>query len=243
MTWWQIDLIIVVAYGLQHSLLTTKWFVSLYNRILPDYSWNIVYSMLSVLTIFLGFKYWKTSGEYLFYLIPGTFLHHVSVIVLAASLFLFFYCFKFTTSFWQWLGVKQVTLKLMKKKLPAYYRTRKEGVKKYIRFPHHTCLIVFFWAHPVMTMDSFLLAIGATIYLFLGTYHQDLRGLRLLGDEWAEYRKNTALLIPSPVVIKRMWSDFKAAINEAGVQNTEQSGATDSDVYDDAVLVKVPNTK
>jgi len=40
-----------------------------------------------------------------------------------------------------------------------------------------------------------------------------------------------------------MWSDFKAAINEAGVQNTEQSGATDSDVYDDAVLVKVPNTK
>lgn len=216
MTWWQVDLLIIASYGLQHSLMTTKWFVAFYNKILPDYSWNIVFSLTSVALVFVGFKYWQGSGEYLFYLVPGTFLHHLSVITTAASLFFFFYCFKFTTSFWQWLGVKQVTLKLMKKKMPAYYRTRREGVKKYIRFPHHTCLIVFFWAHPVMTLDTLLLAIGATAYLYLGTYHQDLRGLRIIGPEWQEYRQNTALLIPGPKVILRMWRDFKAAMDSAG---------------------------
>ncbi|ODS22545.1 hypothetical protein AB835_13595 [Candidatus Endobugula sertula] len=209
MTWWMVDLIIIVVYGFQHTLLTTKWAVKIYNKILPDYSWNFVYSILSVVTLVLGFNYWQSSNIYLFHLIPGSFSYHIMLVLLSLSLFFFFYCFKYTTSFWQWLGVKQISLKLMKKPLPAYYKIRQDGVKRYIRFPHHTCLIVFFWCHPVMTLDTLLLAIGATVYLYVGTYHQDLRGLRIIGLEWEEYRKNTCLLIPGPKVISRMISDFK----------------------------------
>ena len=92
--------------------------------------------------------------------------------------------------------------------MPAYYRVRQQGVKKYIRFPHHTCLIVLFWTHPVMTLDTLLLAIGATIYLYVGTYHQDLRGLAMIGKSWEEYRKDTCLLIPTPKVWVRMYRDL-----------------------------------
>lgn len=208
MTWLLIDLVIIVAYGLQHTLLTTKVAVTLYNMILPDYSWNIIYSALSVLTLFVGFHYWQSSGIYIFHLIPGSLAYHVSLVILASSLFFFFYCFKYTTSFWQWLGVKQVILKALNKPMPAYYKIRQNGIKRYIRFPHHTCLIVFFWAHPVMTLDTLLLSIGATIYLYLGTYHQDLRGLRIVGKEWEGYRKNSSLLFPRPAVIRRMLQDL-----------------------------------
>jgi methanethiol S-methyltransferase len=110
---------------------------------------------------------------------------------------------------WQWLGVKQVAIKVIGKKMPEYYRVRKEGIKKYIRFPHHTCLIFFFWLHPVMTMDTLFLAVSATIYLYIGTYHQDMRGLRLIGEDWRVYRTNTNLLLPSLRTITRMISDFK----------------------------------
>jgi len=137
-----------------------------------------------------------------------TCVHTCALPILALSLFLFLYCFKYTTSFWQWLGVKQVTVKLSGKKMPAYYKVRKEGIKRYIRFPHHTCLI-FFWLHPVMTLDTLFLAIAATIYLYVGTYHQDLRGLRLIGKEWEEYRLNTNLLLPTPKTIARMISDWR----------------------------------
>lgn len=207
--WLLIDTLIVFAYGLQHSLLTTKTAVSLFEKILPIYLWNIIYSAISVATLVLGFKFWVSSGVYLFHFVPGSVAYHFSTAGLALSLFLFFYCFRFTTSFWQWLGVKQVIVKLSGEEMPAYYRVRKEGIKRYIRFPHHTCLIFFFWLHPVMTLDTLLLAIAATVYLYVGTYHQDLRGLRLIGKEWEIYRLNTSLLLPTPKTIALMISDWR----------------------------------
>lgn len=209
-TWFWIDLLIVVSYGLQHSLLTTKTAVSIFNKMLPVYLWNLMYSIISVIVLIIGFQFWQTSGIYLFHFVPGSIAYHISLILLSLSLFLFFYCFRFTTSFWQWLGVKQVAVKLAGKKMPDYYRVRKEGIKRYIRFPHHTCLVFFFWTHPVMTLDTLFLAIAATIYLYVGTYHQDMRGLRLIGKEWLDYRSNTNLLFPGLRTLHRMWNDWRS---------------------------------
>ncbi|MGZ9571186.1 hypothetical protein ACVTTK_17680 [Alcaligenes nematophilus] len=209
--WLVVDLFIVILYGLQHSLLTTKTAVNIHNKILPDYTWNLVYSITSVLTIILAFHFWVPSGIYIFRLIPGSFPYHISVSLLSLSLFFFFFCFKFTTSFWQWLGIVQVANKISGKKSQVYYRLRNQGIKKYIRFPHHTCLIFFFWLHPVMTLDTLFLAISATIYLYVGTYHQDLRGLRIIGKEWEDYRKETSLLFPSLKVWKRFFADIRLA--------------------------------
>ncbi|WP_323773915.1 hypothetical protein [Alcanivorax sp.] len=206
--WLVIDFIIMMVYGLQHTLLTTQPAVNLYKKVFPGDTWNMSYSVFSLLTLIAGFYYWEPSGIYLFHLTPGSLGYHLSLIVLSLSLFFFFYCFRYTTSFWQWLGVKQIISRFQGVQAPEYYRVRQEGIKKYIRFPHHTCLIVLFWSHPVMTADTLFLAIGATIYLYLGTWHQDLRGLSAIGAPWAEYRKNTALLIPGPKIIAKMINHF-----------------------------------
>lgn len=206
--WLLTDLLIVLLYGLQHSLLTTRLAVNIYNRLFPAYTWNLVYSVISVATLIVGFRYWEPSGVTLYRLMPGSFAYHVSVTGLALSLFLFFYCFKFTTSFWQWLGARQIVLKIMGKEMPEYYRVREQGIKRYIRFPHHTSLVFFFWLHPVMTLDTLLLSIAATVYLYVGTYHQDRRGLRIIGEEWAEYRRRTNLLFPGRATIRRFLADI-----------------------------------
>ena len=210
--WLLVDSMIVLAYGFQHSILTTRLAVGAFEKLFPGYLWNIVYSLIAVLTLYIGFQFWEPSGVYLYYLTTGSFGFHACVIGLGVSLFMFFYCFRFTTSFWQWLGVKQVVFKALNKNMPAYYMVRKNGIKKYIRFPHHTCLIMFFWLHPVMTLDTLFLAVSATIYLYVGTYHQDLRGLRIIGDEWALYRQNTSLLFPSLKVLARAFCDFKTML-------------------------------
>ncbi|MEY2618480.1 MAG: hypothetical protein RL522_1482 [Pseudomonadota bacterium] len=207
--WFLVDAAIVLAYGLQHSLLTTKTAIALFERVLPIYLWNIVYSAISLVTLIIGFALWRPSGVYLLQFVPGSLAYHLSTVGLALSLFLFFYCFRYTTSFWQWLGVKQVAVKLAGEEMPAYYKVRKEGIKRYIRFPHHTCLMFFFWLHPVMTLDTLLLAVAATIYLYVGTYHQDMRGMRLIGAEWATYRLDTNLLLPTPRTLRRMLEDWR----------------------------------
>ncbi|WP_200389701.1 hypothetical protein [Thiocapsa imhoffii] len=208
--WLITDLMIVTSYGLLHTVLTTKPLVAFYNNLFPSYTWNLFYSTVSVITLLLGFHYWESSGVYLFQLTPGSLAYHASTFILASSLIAFFYFFKFTTSFWQWLGVKQVVLRICGQEQPAYYRVRLKGIKRYIRFPHHTALIVLFWTHPVMTLDTLFLAVSATIYLYLGTYHQDLRGLAAIGRDWQEYRANTALLIPGPRIIARMIRDISS---------------------------------
>jgi methanethiol S-methyltransferase len=223
MDWILADIGIMCLYGLQHSLLTTKIAVRLYNKVLPAYTWNLVYSLVSLGTLVIGFKFWRSSGDVLFYLIPGSLRYHLMVLGLALSLFLFFYCFKYTSSFSQWIGIKQVVYAVVGRQMPEYYKVRKEGVKKYIRFPHHTCLIFFFWLHPVMTLDTLLMATGATIYLYLGTYHQDLRGLRLLGQQWEEYRQHTCLLFPGPKTVMRILHDT-AFVTAAGSEVANMGG-------------------
>lgn len=54
--WVLVDTLIVLAYGLQHSLLTTKTAVAWFGAVLPVYLWNILYSGVSVATLILGFK-------------------------------------------------------------------------------------------------------------------------------------------------------------------------------------------
>lgn len=212
--WVLVDLIICLAYGLQHTLLTTKSAVKIYNKILPAYTWNFIYSIFSVITLALGFKYWEPSGYTIFNITPENPLFHIFVIGLSLSLFMFFYCFKFTTSFSQWIGVKQIAMKVSGKKAPVYYRVRKDGIKKYIRFPHHTCLVFFFWLHPVMTLDTLLLSVSATIYLYLGTWHQDNRGKSLIGEEWIEYQKNTNLLFPGPKLLLTLIKDVRSMVKQ-----------------------------
>lgn len=55
--WLLVDTLIVLAYGLQHSLLTTKTAVALFEKVLPIYLWNILYSAVSVVTLVVGFKF------------------------------------------------------------------------------------------------------------------------------------------------------------------------------------------
>lgn len=232
--WLIVDFIIVCVYGLQHTLLTTKIAVKIYNNVLPSYTWNLSYSVFSVIILVLGFKYWETSGVYIFYLEPGSALFHLFVIGLALSLFFFFFCFKYTTSFFQWIGIKQIITKITKTKAPTYYRVRQEGIKRYIRFPHHTCLIFLFWLHPVMTLDTLFLAIAATAYLYLGTWHQDKRGEYIIGEQWTEYQKVTNLLLPGVNSFRRMKEDFQAW-KKANVKEIDEGGVISEKEKNDPV--------
>jgi methanethiol S-methyltransferase len=195
--WFIINTVLMLLYGLQHTLLTTKTAVDAFTKVLPLQLWNISYSLLSIALLVIAFQLWQPSGVTIYRLdgLP----YYMALGGMALALFGFFYCFKYTTSFAQWIGVAQVYAMVTKAKPSEYYRVRKHGPKKYVRFPHHTCLVLLFWSQPVMTLDTLWLAIFATAYTYVGTMHQDSRGRRLLGEEWIAYSKNTNLMFPNPL--------------------------------------------
>jgi len=209
MTWWQTDILIMLSYGLVHSTLTTAPAVKLYGKIFPEWSWNIGMCVFSAATLAVGIICWQTSGQYIYVLIPGSPLFHFAALSMATLLGLTIYCFRYTSTFWQWTGIRQLIAKLRGEKNSEPYRLREEGIKRYIRFPHHTFLMFFFWAHPIMTYDTLLFSVGATIYMYLGTYHMDARLESIFGDKWRTYKENTGLMLPSFRAWARIYADLR----------------------------------
>ena len=196
-SWFVINTLLMLVYGSQHSLFTSRLAVQIFNRYLPAKLWNIMYSLLSIALIVVAVMFWQRSSIQI-YRLEGIW-YFVAIGGMALSVFMFFYCFKYTTSFWQWIGLEQVWTMITGKEDKPYYRVRKYGLKRYMRFPHHFFLVTLFWSQPAMTLDTLWFAIFATVYTYIGTVHQDSRGRRLLGDEWVEYSKQTNLLFPNPL--------------------------------------------
>lgn len=193
MKWLVIDTALLFLFAAQHSLLTTVPAVVLIERITAKTLWNFVFSVLSIFTVLVIWLLWEPSGITIYRLERPYF--EAMLAAHAFFIFMFFYCFKYT-SFWKWLGIAQLYRVLRGIPPDHYYRINKTGLKKYIRFPHHTFLILVFWAQPVMTADTMWLAIVATVYTWVGTVHQDSRGRRILGDAWVEYSQYTHILVP-----------------------------------------------
>lgn len=213
MDWLLVDMALCLLFAAQHSLLTTQPVVRFIEKITRPQLWNLVFSALTVVVMAFIYWAWQSSGISIYSLEGGWYMTVFGLHLF--FIFMFFYCFKYT-SFWQWLGVSQAWHILKGRDLPRYYKINRAGLKRYVRFPHHTFLILTFWAQPAMTSDTLLLAVAGTVYTWLGTMHQDTRGLRVLGDAWTDYSKDTHILVPP---LRRVLTDWRTMRGGAALQS------------------------
>ena len=76
---------------------------------------------------------------------------------------------------------------------------------RYVRNPQMLGFLVAFWAAPTMTLGRLLLAVIATIYVCTAIRFEERDLLRKLGESYAQYRRQTSMLIPLP------WRRVRAA--------------------------------
>jgi len=148
MNWWQIDTLIMVSYGFIHSCLTTRPAMKLYEVFFPEWSWNIGMCVFSAATLALGIFYWQPSGHYIYVLIPGSPLFHFAALSMVTLLGLTIYCFRYTSTFWQWLGAHQLIAKLRGQKIPAPYRMQVRRYQTLRTFPPSYFSDVIFLGPP-----------------------------------------------------------------------------------------------
>lgn len=199
MPWYVNNTLLVLLFALQHSVGTTATAKRLTAKMVGNrpYLWNAVYNIFTVAVIVVMVVFWKSSGIVIWNLPQPWF--GILIGVEAVMLFTFFYLFKYTQPFGEWLGYKQVWRMLRRQPEPSGegYKIKTYGIKRYIRFPHHTVLFIMAWSLPYMTADLLLLSISASVYVWLGSAHQDYRGRTYFHEQWWEYSKNTRMLFPS----------------------------------------------
>ena len=72
----------------------------------------------------------------------------------------------------------------------------KSGFYRVMRHPLYTFGLLFLWLSPSVTINSFVLYISLTIYILVGAYFEERKLLREFGQEYADYKSVTPMIIP-----------------------------------------------
>ncbi len=70
------------------------------------------------------------------------------------------------------------------------------GLYRFVRHPLYTAGLLILWLSPQVTVNSFTMYLGATIYILIGAYFEERKLLREFGEAYAEYKSKTPMLIP-----------------------------------------------
>ncbi len=70
------------------------------------------------------------------------------------------------------------------------------GLYRLVRHPLYTAGLLFLWLSPTVTVNSFTLYVGATLYILIGAAFEERKLLREFGQAYADYRSRTPMLIP-----------------------------------------------
>ncbi len=70
------------------------------------------------------------------------------------------------------------------------------GPYRWMRHPLYACIIVVFWASPVLTADRLLFNVLWTAWMIVGTYLEERDLVREFGDAYRHYQTAVPMLIP-----------------------------------------------
>jgi len=73
------------------------------------------------------------------------------------------------------------------------------GLYRWVRHPLYSAGLLFIWLTPVMSQNTLVVIIAATVYIILGAFFEERKLKREFGQKYEEYRAETPMLIPGLV--------------------------------------------
>lgn len=70
------------------------------------------------------------------------------------------------------------------------------GLYRSVRHPLYTFSLLILWLSPSMSLNSFAVYASLTIYVLIGIFFEERKLLREFGQEYADYKSSTPMLIP-----------------------------------------------
>jgi methanethiol S-methyltransferase len=188
------DLILLLLFAVQHTVMARPWFKRRWTRIAPLPAERASFVLAASLVLALLFWLWRPIRGTVWNLSgPGAdalWAGYAAGWALAVSS-------TFLTSHFDLFGLRQAWLHAQRITYsPPPFTER--GLYRHIRHPLMAGFVVVFWSAPVMTVGHVLFAAAATGYILAGIAFEEHDLFQSLGETYAAYRARVPALIPGP---------------------------------------------
>ena len=164
-----------------------------WTKVVPPPLERSVYCLASALCLILLFAFWHPIGGALWTVQSD--VARVSLWVLFALGWVILFIATHLISHWElfglaqaWRHVRGTTRPEQPFRTPLFYR--------WVRHPIYSGFLLAFWATPDMSYGHLLLALGFTVYIFIGIAYEERDLLRQFGDAYADYRRRVGAVFP-----------------------------------------------
>ena len=188
-----IDLLLLSAFALQHSIMARHGFKKAWTRLI---SWHIersTYVLAASAVLALLLWQWRpiprvvwavhNSGSQL--ALDVLFWAGWATLLVSTFLINHFELFGLE-QVWRYFRGQQWQMPPFR--TPAFYRI--------VRHPIYLGFVIAFWAVPVMTLGHLLFSVASTGYILVGIAFEEKDLIRIYGQAYRDYRKRVPMLIP-----------------------------------------------
>lgn len=187
-----VDLGLLTAFALQHSIMARKGFKRFITRYIPEPIERSTYVLASSVVLAVLVYYWQPLGGIIWQ------VENPVAIAVIYSLFAIGAAMVFVATFLishaDLFGLRQVWLNFVGQRYTSLPFST-PWLYRYMRHPLYTGLMIVLWAAPVMTVAHLVFAIGSTAYILMGVRFEE-KDLEADLPEYAGYKKEVPMFVP-----------------------------------------------
>jgi len=188
-----INLLLISLFAIQHTIMARQSFKQWLTQYIPAHLERSSYMLATSIVLALLFCYWQPVEGKLW-----EFNHPMLVnlfYILFASGWITVLISTFLTNHFDLFGLRQVYLYAIDKPY-SHLPFSNHWFYQWLRHPMMLGLLIAFWFTPVMTISHLMFSVGMTIYIFVGIHFEEKSLIKLLGEDYIQYRNNTPMLLP-----------------------------------------------
>ena len=188
-----INLILVLLFGLQHSIMARSFFKKWWTQKIPvagERSTYVLFSAMALATLLylwqpMQITIWSVNNIKLKYLIWTLF----------GCGWIYFVIASFAINHFDLFGLRQVYL-YWKGGTYTEFPFMKRWMYNFNRHPIQTGILIGIWATPHMQLAHLVLSTTFTVYILIGIALEERDLIRIYGEEYQRYRNQVGGLFP-----------------------------------------------